>query len=34
MKASDKSVDLVARDAGNLERFHCLVKIISFPSRS
>ena len=30
MKASDKSVDLVPRDAGNLERFHCLAKIISF----
>ena len=25
MKASDKPVDLVPRDAGNLKRFHCLA---------
>src|SRR5262245_9285312 len=30
MKACDKSVDLVPRDAGNLERFHCRTKIIKY----
>ena len=30
MKASDKPVDLVPRDAGNLKRFHCLANMISF----
>jgi hypothetical protein len=34
MKASDKSVDLVSRDVGNLERFHYATKIISFTSRN
>jgi hypothetical protein len=35
MKASDKSVDLVPRDAGNLERFHYPAKkIIDFTSKN
>jgi len=34
MKASDKSMNLVARDACNLESFHYPEKIISFTSRN
>src|SRR5262245_64618971 len=32
MQASDKSVDLVARNASNLESFHYQAKIFSFTS--